>query len=117
MGHAIGGIRLYLTTPARDVAGLGYGIGRRHWKQGYVPEAAQAMLRYAFEECGLHKVFATADARNLASIRVMQKLGMRQEALLREHRFYRGDHADEVHYAILASEWRRMPERRASPLP
>jgi RimJ/RimL family protein N-acetyltransferase len=102
----IGGIRLYLTTPANDVAGLGYNVGRPYWNKGYVTEAVQAMLRYAFDVSGLHKVFATADSRNLASIRVMEKVGMRQEALLREHRFYRGERADEVHYGILASEWK-----------
>jgi RimJ/RimL family protein N-acetyltransferase len=105
-GRAIGGIRLYLTTPANDVAGLGYNVGRAYWNRGFVTEAVRAMLRYAFETSGLHEVVATADARNVAYIRVMEKVGMQQEALLREHRFYRGEHADEVHYGILASEWR-----------
>jgi RimJ/RimL family protein N-acetyltransferase len=80
-------------------------VGRSHWNQGYVTEAATAMLRYAFENNGLHKVYATADARNIGSIRVMQKIGMTQEAHLRQHRFYRGEYADEVQYGILASEW------------
>ena len=106
-GHAIGGIRLYLVTPANDVAGLGYNVGRAYWNKGYVTEAVRAILPYAFGTAGLHKVFATADARNLASIRVMQKVGMQQEALLREHRSYRGEHADEVHYGILRSEWQQ----------
>jgi ribosomal-protein-alanine N-acetyltransferase len=106
-GHAIGGIRLYLASPANDVAGAGYNVGRAHWNKGYVTEAARAILQYAFDTSGLHKVFATADARNLASIRVMQKLGMQQEARLREHRSYRGEHADEVQYGILRSEWQK----------
>ena len=107
-GTVIGGIRLSHTDPpVNRVASLGYGIGRTNWNRGYVTEAVRATLRYGFESAGLHKVFATADARNLASIRVMQKVGMQQEALLREHRSYRGEHADEVHYGILRSEWQQ----------
>jgi RimJ/RimL family protein N-acetyltransferase len=106
-GRVIGGTHLTLSdTPAHKVAGLGYGIGPAYWNHGYTTEVAEAILRYAFETAGLARVFATADANNLGSIRVMQKIGMKQEALLRKHRTYRAEHADEVHYGILASEWR-----------
>jgi ribosomal-protein-alanine N-acetyltransferase len=105
-GHAIGGVRVYVTgPPANTVAGLGYNIGRAHWNKGYVTEAARRVLEYALKTVGLHKVYASADARNLASIRVMQKLGMQQEGILREHRFYRGEWVDEVRFGILASEF------------
>jgi RimJ/RimL family protein N-acetyltransferase len=106
--HVIGGIRLYLGTPSSEarIAGMGYNVGRSYWNHGYVTEAATAMLRYAFEASGLHKVYATADGRNIGSIRVMQKVGMQEEARLRQHRFYRGEYADQVQYGILASEWR-----------
>jgi ribosomal-protein-alanine N-acetyltransferase len=103
--HVIGGVRLNLVDPAGGIAGLGYNVARAHWGKGIASEAAAAVLRWGFETLALQRIFATADARNLASIRVLQKLGMQHEATLRRHRFYRGEHADELHYAILASEY------------
>ena len=101
----IGGIRLFLTDPPMNtVAGLGYNVGRAYWSRGFVTEAATAVVDYGFS-AGLHKVTATADARNLASIRVMEKLHMRREGVLRGQRFSRGEYVDEVHYGVLRSEW------------
>jgi ribosomal-protein-alanine N-acetyltransferase len=104
-GHAIGGIRLNIIDPLGRTAALGYNVARAHWGKGFATEAASAVVNYGFTTLNLHRIFATADARNLASIRVMQKLGMRQEGVLRQHRYFRGEHVDEVHYAILAEEY------------
>jgi RimJ/RimL family protein N-acetyltransferase len=104
--HVIGGVRLNVTDSAGGTAGLGYNVSRAHWGKGLATEAAAAVIAWGFESLHLQRIFATADARNLASIRVMQKLGMQHEATLRRHRFYRGEHADEVWYAILAEEYR-----------
>ena len=88
------------------VASLGYSLSRTLWGQGITAEAAAAVLKWGFETCGLHKVFATAIAENLQSTRVMEKLGMRKEAHLRSHRLHRGVYVDEVWYGLLAEEWR-----------
>lgn len=56
---------------------IGYGIARECWGQGLIPEVAKATLRYGFEEMQLDKIVAVAFPENLASQRVMQKLGMR----------------------------------------
>jgi [ribosomal protein S5]-alanine N-acetyltransferase len=106
-GHAVGGVRLGIVDPAGMTASIGYNVARPHWGRGIATEAVSAVLRYGFETLKLHRIFATADERNLASIRVMQKLGMKHEATLRRHRYYRGEHADEVHYGILAQEYGR----------
>lgn len=64
------------------------------------------MIDYAFHDLRLVRVYARADARNRRSIRVMEKLGMRQEALLRCHRVDRvGARCDEVVFGILRDEW------------
>lgn len=55
---------------------LGYRFARAHWGRGLATEVAGAWLRHAEHELGLERVIAFADPRNLASIRVMQKLGM-----------------------------------------
>jgi RimJ/RimL family protein N-acetyltransferase len=64
------------------------------------------LLRIGFEEAGLHRITANADARNAASVRVMEKIGMRREAHFVQGSFEKGEWVDEVEYAILAAEWR-----------
>lgn len=76
--------------------------------QGYATEAAALLLKYGFEEMGLHRIVATCQPDNPASYRVMEKLGMR-----REGHFIacipKGDEWwDEYYYAILAKEWVRQ---------
>lgn len=52
-----------------------YGIHTDHWGKGFAPEAAHAMLTYGFEKLGFQDVLASTDAANVASVRVMEKLG------------------------------------------
>ena len=68
------------------VATLGYGVAREHWGRGIASEAAQAVTDYAFEQLGVEKVTARVDPRNLASVRVLEKLGMQREGVFREMR-------------------------------
>jgi ribosomal-protein-alanine N-acetyltransferase len=106
--HAIGGVRLGIVDPAGMTGSIGYNLARQHWRKGIATEAVGAVVRYGFEEPKLQRIFATADARNLASIRVMQKLGMKHEGTLRRHRFYRGERTDEVYYGMLVEEYGRL---------
>jgi RimJ/RimL family protein N-acetyltransferase len=103
--HAVGGVRLGIADAAGGIGSLGYNVARPYWGRGIATDAVGAVVSYGFTTLGLTRMFATADARNLASIRVMQKLGMKHEGTLRRHRFYQGEHADEVHYGILAEEY------------
>jgi RimJ/RimL family protein N-acetyltransferase len=66
------------------------------------------MLRLGFEEIGFHRIVGRMDARNAASAGVLERLGMRREAHLRENEFIKGEWADELVYAILASEWEAL---------
>ena len=63
------------------------------------------MVRYGFEELGLHRVHASHFGSNPASGRVMQKVGMRYEGTSREHYRKWGDYEDRVDYGLLASEY------------
>jgi [ribosomal protein S5]-alanine N-acetyltransferase len=55
---------------------LGYRYARQHWNKGYATEAARAMLHRGFHELNLKRIVAIVDVRNIASERVLQKLGM-----------------------------------------
>jgi len=84
---------------------LGYWIGKPHWKQGYGTEAAQAVIRFGFQELNLHKIYARTFKRNEASERVLQKAGLKYEGYLREHILKWDQFEDIVEYAILRSEF------------
>ncbi|HSL71791.1 MAG TPA: GNAT family protein, partial [Longimicrobiales bacterium] len=87
-------------------AELGYWIGVPYWSQGYCTEAARAVLRFGFEALELNRIHASYLARNPASGRVMQKLGMQYEGQLRQHVRKWDVFEDIVTYAILQSEFR-----------
>lgn len=73
--------------------------------QGFATEIYVALLELAFSTYGLHRVVGRCDARNAASIRSLEKAGLRREAHLIENEFVKGEWTDEVILAIRASEW------------
>ena len=104
-GRVVGGINLRISLEHR-LAELGYSLARAQWNRGYVTEAASAVVDAAFETYPeLNRVRAMADARNTASQRVMEKLGMSREGVLRQNRVERGEAIDEAWYGILRAEW------------
>ena len=101
-GRASGFLNL---TAASGSAEVGYGIARTLWGQGLVTEAAGAAIAYGFESLGLERIYAYAVTENEASWRVMEKLGMQREGVLRRRRQIRGEYVDDVLYAILRDDW------------
>lgn len=65
--------------------GLGYAVGHAHWSKGYMPEAAHAVVNWAFQQPSLYRVYATTDVKNIASRRVLEKVGMQCEGILRKY--------------------------------
>jgi RimJ/RimL family protein N-acetyltransferase len=104
-GPLVGAVSLVVDR-RHDNAELGYWIGVPFWGKGYCTEAARAVVRYGFEVLGLHRVHAMHFARNPASGRVMQKLGMRLEGCRREHVRKWDGFEDVALYGILVSDWR-----------
>jgi [ribosomal protein S5]-alanine N-acetyltransferase len=99
-GHVIGTVNLEV-NPETHTAMLGYAIGRQWWAQGIATEAAQAVLAWGIAAFGLTRVWASTDARHLRSQRVMEKLGLRREAVRPgHHRGRDGEVTDEVVYGI-----------------
>jgi ribosomal-protein-alanine N-acetyltransferase len=104
-GVAIGGINLRLDSD-NNACEVGYSVAREHWGKGLATEAARAVIDAAFQSLSdLNKVRAMADLRNVASQRVMEKIGMTREGILRQNRCFRGEYVDEVWYGLLRSEW------------
>jgi RimJ/RimL family protein N-acetyltransferase len=85
---------------------IGFVFHPAHQGRGYATEAARVLLRIAFDELKLHRVIGRTEARNTASTRVLEKLGMRREAHLIENEWVKGEWQSELVYAILDREWR-----------
>jgi RimJ/RimL family protein N-acetyltransferase len=86
-------------------AEIGYWLGVAYWNQGFMSEAARRVTAFGFAELGLHRVQATCYARNPASARVMEHLGMQREGLLRGYVWKDGVPEDALMYAILRENW------------
>ena len=86
---------------------LGWVFHPDHQGRGYATEAAHALLAYSFTTLHAHRVIATCQPENIASWRVMEKLGLRREGHFRQC-IYRSETLwwDEYFYALLADEWR-----------
>lgn len=106
-GRLIGGISLYLSSHRQGE--LGYCFNPLYWGQGYATEAAEAMLRFGFEELNLHRIYATCRPSNTGSAKVLERIGMRYEGHLREAAYYKGNWQDSLQYSILRREY--MPNR------
>jgi RimJ/RimL family protein N-acetyltransferase len=104
-GTVIGGVNLRFNFEHRS-AEIGYSVARKHWRKGFCTEAARAVIDAAFSTHGdLNRVHARADADNVGSQRVMEKIGMVKEGLLRLNRVERGEAFDEAWFSILRREW------------
>jgi RimJ/RimL family protein N-acetyltransferase len=114
----IGNCGLRVNNPQQREGNIGYELAPGYWGCGYATEAARAMLAFGFDGLGLHRIWAECVADNVASAHVLQKLGMRCEAHLREHEHFKGRWWDSLVYAMLDHEWpgpadRAQPCRRA----
>lgn len=106
----IGDVILCWVSSTHAQGEIGYVLHPEHAGRGYATEAAAALLRLGFDELGLHRISGRLDARNTASARVLEKLGMRREAHLVQNEYVKGEWCDEVIYAVLADE-RHVPSR------
>lgn len=80
---------------------MGYWIGEEYWGNGYATEAAKALIRFAFEAKGYHRVHACHFASNPASGKVMEKAGMTCEGMQKQHVFKLDTYQDIVLYGIV----------------
>jgi RimJ/RimL family protein N-acetyltransferase len=104
-GRMIGELSLWLRSDEHRQGEIGFVFHPDAQGQGYAREAASALLDVAFGELGLHRVFGRTDTRNEASAALMRRLGMRQEAHLRENEVFKGAWGDEFVFAVLEGEW------------
>jgi [ribosomal protein S5]-alanine N-acetyltransferase len=113
-GAFVGWITLARWNPDFRSASLGYCLTEAAWGQGYATEAARAVLRWAFDTLDLNRVQAEADTRNVASRRVLEKVGFVHEGTMREDCVVNGDVSDSWVFGLLRREWRPSAEDAGS---
>ncbi len=111
-GKLIGACGLYLRGPLE--AEVGWTLNKDYWNNGYMTEAAKALIEFGFSTLKFHRIYSSCFSENHGSYRVMEKCGMRREAHFLKNRRLRsnpeGDWYDEYVYAILFDEWKNQNE-------
>jgi RimJ/RimL family protein N-acetyltransferase len=107
-GVMTGGCILHWVSRENGLGEIGFVLHPDHHGHGYAAEAARPLLEFGFAEVGLHRIIGRLEARNAASARVLEKLGMRREALLIENEWVKGEWQSELDYALLDREWRAL---------
>jgi RimJ/RimL family protein N-acetyltransferase len=100
----VGAIGLHDIDREHSNSELGYWIGKDFWGRGYATEAASAVVKYALDDMTLERVYAKHFARNPQSGRVLEKIGMQREGVMRRHFRKWGEFQDCVLYGILRGE-------------
>jgi len=95
----IGGCEIVISNPINRQGYIGYRLNRNFWSQGYTIEAAKALLKFGFEKLNLHRIFAICDSANTSSMRVLEKISMRLEGHLKEHKFVKAKWRDSLIHA------------------
>lgn len=93
-------------NPTFRSAKMGYCLDDAVWGNGFATEAAGALLQWAFDTLDLNRVQADTDTRNVASCRVLEKLGFVREGMLREDCIVEGEVSDTWIYGLLRREWK-----------
>ncbi|OEJ29628.1 GNAT family N-acetyltransferase [Streptomyces agglomeratus] len=101
--HVVGFCRIGLSGVRAGK--LGYATAASEWGKGYAADAARTMIRFGFRALGLHRISAAIGPDNLASIKLVEKLGFTREGILRDHVFTNGAWRDSVLFSVLEQEW------------
>jgi RimJ/RimL family protein N-acetyltransferase len=104
-GRVVGDVFFKIRSVADATAEIGWTLHPDFAGQGYMTEAAGAVLGIAFEDIGLHRVFAVLDPRNAASVALCRRLGMREEAYFVSNLWFKGEWGDTGIYALLEEDW------------
>ena len=101
----IGACSIHISDSKVREGYIGYCYNKQYWGNGYATEAAKAIISFGFENLNLHRIYATCDPNNIGSSKVLEKVGMKREGHLREHKLQRGKWRDSFLYSILEQEF------------
>jgi len=106
-GELIGAASLYNLAVEPEI---GWSVHRKYWRQGFATEMGKVLLHLGFDMLGLRRIIAGCNARNQASYRIMERIGMRKEAHFVKAQLGNSalnhEWCDRFQYAILREEWK-----------
>ena len=105
-GELIGDIGIHLPADGRGSVEFGISIAPAWQGRGFAGEALRALFGWVFDQHRGHRIHASVDPRNEASVAMLRSLGMRQEAHHRESLWLAGEWVDDLIFAMLEHEWR-----------
>ncbi len=103
----IGDLYLRIDESDHRLGEVGYTLAKNYQRQGLATEAMQALLTYCFETLKMHRLSATADPRNVPSLKLLERLGFRQEGYFVKSLWFKGEWADDMVYGLLREEFAR----------
>jgi RimJ/RimL family protein N-acetyltransferase len=105
-GRVVGHVELVWRSREHRQGEVGFAFHPDHQGRGLATEASTELLRLGFEHFDLHRIVGRCNARNAASARLMERLGMRREAHFHGNMRFKGEWKEEFVYAMLQHEWR-----------
>jgi len=114
-GEVIGDI-VACVRDGGGIAEIGYTLSPKHHGHGYATESTNAMVDHLLQNHRVHRIEASLDPENIASMRVLEALGMRMECLARDGYLVRGEWVDDLRYSLIAQDraaWLQRPRTPA----
>jgi len=103
--NLIGIISLSNVFLKHGCAEMGFWLGRNYWNQGFMTEAAQVVVRFAFNQLDLYRIYASTFEANAASRKVLEKCGFQLEGTMREAVVREGKRQNFLNYGLLKPEF------------
>ena len=107
-GKLVGTVGFVYVNSNHFRAEIGYVLSKKYWGQGIMTEAVQEIIGFGFQKLSLNRIEARAEVRNIGSWRVMEKVNMKFEGILRQHLFAKGEFRDLKLYSILADDYKAL---------
>ncbi len=86
---------------------IGYILNQKYWGHGIITEALDVFIQYGFHTLGVHRIEAHVESGNIASEKVLQKIGFQKEGLMRDRAFYKNKHQSYFMYSLLHNEFKK----------
>jgi len=101
----IGTCGYVLWVPVHSLAEIAFALSREYWGKGLMTEAVKEVIKYGFEKMNLNRIYARCFMENIGSQKVLEKVGMKFEGILREQMFIKSKFSDMKIYSILRKEY------------
>ncbi|MBH0229099.1 GNAT family N-acetyltransferase [Halobacillus sp. KCTC 3957] len=102
--QVIGSCGFLNRQPKHFRAEVGFELSRKHWGQGIASEALEAVVQYGFSQLQLERIEALIVPENLPSQRMVEKMGLQKEGLLRHYEYTNGKFDDLYMYSLLKDD-------------